>query len=82
MYIKRIVTAVLCDFCKLLIVNDEKDPLIAQPTELHALLDEVSLSLALRVVAVDVVLDKAVVVFATALFCGLVWHSFSLCVFV
>ena len=53
--------------------------MVAQPAELHALFNEVALSLALRVVAVDVILDEAVAIFATGSFCRLAWHNFLFC---
>ena len=72
-YVKIILTTVLVHFAKLAVEDDEEDLLLAQLAELHALLDEIALPLALGVVPVDVVLDEAVSLLASFGF-GIVWH--------
>ena len=78
LYIEGFFTAVFGDFGQLFVVNDEQDMLTTKLTELHALLDEVSLSLALGVVAVDVVLDEGIPVFTSGGLRVLLWHWKSL----
>jgi len=57
LYIEAVRAGVFINLTELLIVDDKYDLLLTQLTQLHALFNQVSLSLALRVVPVDIVLD-------------------------
>ena len=75
------VARVFVHFGQFLIVNYEEYLLATKLADLHALLDEVPLPLALRIVAVNVVLDETVAVFVSVRRCRdllSVWHFLTL----
>ena len=73
-HIEGFLAAVLVDLTELPIVDHEEYLLLAEFAELHALLDEISLSLALGVVPVDVVLYQTVSLLGSRGL-GIRWHS-------
>ena len=72
--VEGFLAAVLVDLAELLVVDYQQDLLLAKLAQLHALLDEISLSLALGVVPVDVILDQAVSLLGSSGF-GIRWHG-------
>ena len=76
--VEGVFAAVSIDLAELLVMDHQEDLLLAKLTQLHALLDEISLSLALSVVAMDVVHDETVAILAPGgldfTFCFLLWH--------